>query len=293
MSLLPPSRQDYYPSSLPSSDSADSSISIRPLIHLAPATSTRTQPLSDLRQVKPAVFSKNVASLCFTVDIAGLILSVNLPGAIALGYSIESLIGSALIDLVHPLDRQRWQQECQAVVVNFNQPEPSSFRFLRQDGSSLEQTMTAQMLEGATDQMILWIGASVQPDGAPGPQEQAVAVLRLQAEWKRLMQAIALPVRQSLPLKQVLKATATEVQRILGADRVFIYLFHPNTAGNITIEILKPGCLGIRHYPHAAAICYQKVGYSSTSTEFKQRPIESHAALSGLILFINLAQNLK
>jgi signal transduction histidine kinase/PAS domain-containing protein len=230
-------------------------------MHLAKTSPKRNiMPVqSDLRQTKSAVSSKNVAeSLCFTLDAAGMILSVSLSGAIALGYPIELLIDSALIDLVHPLDRQRWQQECQAVAVNFIQPYPSPFRFLRQDGSSLEQTMTAQMLQGAREQTVLWMGASVQADLAMGQQEQAVAVLRLQAEWKRLMRAIALPVRQSLPLKQVLKATATEVQRILEADRVFIYLFHPNTAGNITIEILKPGCLSIRHYPHAAAICYQK-----------------------------------
>jgi signal transduction histidine kinase/PAS domain-containing protein len=247
MSLIPPSRQDYYESSLPP---LDSSTAIRPFMHLAKMP---PQPKSS------AVSQKNgTASLCFTVDAAGIILSINLPGAIALGYPIDFLIDSALVDLIHPHDRDRWQQECQAIGVNCAQLRPSIFHFLRQDGNIIEQSMTAQVLQGASEQTVLWVGAEIQPDLATDQQDQVAAVLRLQAEWKRLMQAIALPVRQSLPLKQVLKVTATEVQRILEADRVFIYLFYPNTTGNITIEILKPGCLGIRRHPHAAAICYQK-----------------------------------
>ncbi len=252
MSLILPSRQDYYEASLPSPDSRTA---IRLAMHLAQTGLTQ----AILPQPKSAVFSKNgAASLCFTVNAAGIILSVNLPGAIALGYPAELLIDSALIELIHPHDHDRWQQECQSIALNCAPLRSSTFRFLRQDGSSIEQSMTAQVLQGASKQTVLWVGVSVQPDLVTGQQEQITAVLRLQAEWKRLMQAIALPVRQSLPLKQVLKATATEVQRILEADRVFVYLFHPNTVGKITIEILKPGCLGIQRHPHAAAICHQK-----------------------------------
>ena len=259
MSLIPPSRPDYYESS---ATPLDSPTALRPLIPSAKSTPTRTLPLQAvLRQPQSAVSAKNGAeSLCFTVDAAGIIVSASLPGAIALGYPVEALIATALVDLIHPQDRQRWQQECQAIGINSTQPASITLRFLRQDGSSLEQNMTAQVLQGASQQMVLWMGAAIQPLAplALGQQEQVAAVLRLQAEWKRLMQAIAIPVRQSLPLKQVLRATATEVQRILEADRVFIYVFHPNTAGNITLEILKPGCQGIRRHPHAAAICYQK-----------------------------------
>ena len=251
MGLIPPSRQDYYESSLPPPDSLTT---IRPFMQLANVPSQSVVP-----QPQSAVFQKNMAtSLCFTVDAAGIILSVNLPGAIALGYSVKSLIDSALIDLIHPQDRDRWQQKCQSIWLNCAYPLSSPFHFLRQDGSSIEQSMTAQVLQGADAHLMLWVGAEVQPDLATAQQEQIAAVLRLQTEWKRLMQAIALPVRQSLPLKQVLKATATEVQRILEADRVFIYLFYPNNTGSITTEILKPGCPGIRRHPHAAAICYQK-----------------------------------
>jgi signal transduction histidine kinase/PAS domain-containing protein len=236
MSLHPPSRQDYYESSLVISDSTTT---IRPFLQLAKPLSTPFSPSSP---------SQPAATLCFTVDAAGTILSVNAASAIALGYTVEALLGTALDSLIHPADRSHLQ------ISQFGNP--VHLRFLRRDGSPLEQIMTAQLLQGLDAQTTLWVGAVVEADRES--QEKMTAVLRLQAEWKRLMQAIALPVRQSLPLKQVLKATAVEVRRILDADRVFIYIFHPNTAGSITTEILKSGCSGIRRQPHAAAICYQK-----------------------------------
>jgi PAS domain S-box-containing protein len=248
MSLHPPSRQDYCESSfvIP-----DSTATIRPFMQLAKSVSPQTvlsQPGTIASSPSPDSPSPDQpVSLCFTIDAVGTILSINLSGAIALGYTAELLIGSAIAMLIHPHDRAAWQQAVQS-------GSPVQLRFLRQDGSRIAQILTAQVLQSMDAQLTLWVGTAVDLES----QDQMAAVLRLQAEWKRLMQAIALPVRQSLPLKQVLKATATEVRRILNADRVFIYLFHPNTAGSITTEILKSGCPGIRRQPHAAAICYQK-----------------------------------
>jgi PAS domain S-box-containing protein len=244
MSLTPPSRQDYYESSLAISDTPPA---IRPFLQLAKPVPTSGVP-QPIATASPPTASPpvDVVSLCITVNAAGIILAVNIAGAIALGYTAESLIGTALHDLIHPHDRPHLRAA--------GQGNPAKVRFLRQDGGTLEQVMTAQVLQGLDEQMILWVGTAVEVE----PQEKMAAVLRLQTEWKRLMQAIALPVRQSLPLKQVLKATAVEVRRILDADRVFIYLFHPNTVGSITTEILKSGCPAIRRQPHAAAICYQK-----------------------------------
>jgi PAS domain S-box-containing protein len=245
MSLHPPSRQDYCESSIVIPDSA----TIRPFMQL---TKTASAVLSQPRTIasSPATDSQ---SLCFTVDAVGTLLSINLSGAIALGYTAELLVGTAILTLIHPHDRAAWQQAVQS-------GDAVKLRFLRQDGSQIAQTLTPQILQGMDTQTQLWVGMVVEAEDleSQNTQDKMAAVLRLQAEWKRLMQAIALPVRQSLPLKQVLKATATEVRRILNADRAFIYLFHPNTAGSITTEILKSGCPGIRRQPHAAAICYQK-----------------------------------
>jgi signal transduction histidine kinase len=201
------------------------------------------------------------ASLCFTLDAQGTILAVNLPGAIALGYAVETLVGTPLANLLHLQDRPRWHQEFQAFWGQ--QARPSSFRLVRQDGSITHQSMTAQVLQGVGQPVMLWVSAEAQPlQAVPfscSPERERVAeVLRLQSEWKRLMAAIARPVRQSLPLKQVLKATAQEVLHILQADRVWVYRFHPNTAGSITTEVFKPGISGIRRQPMSAAICYQK-----------------------------------
>jgi signal transduction histidine kinase len=190
------------------------------------------------------------ASLCITVDDQGMIGAVNSLGATALGYSVAHLVGSAMVNLVHPQDHDRWQKQ-----------QNGFYHLVRQDGSITRQFLTAQTLQSMGGQVTLWVGSEVQSLHATtrnSASERIAEVLGLQAAWKRLMQAIAFPVRHSLPLKQILKVTATAIQEILTCDRVLVYRLHPNTAGSVTIEVGNPDCPAIRREPHTAAICYQK-----------------------------------
>jgi signal transduction histidine kinase len=251
MSLNPPWRQDYdaqltLPESLPESLTAARSLTqFVPSEFLKPVRSNWTLD-ANFDYPKPA------PSLCFTVDEAGSIVAINSLGAMTLGYSVEALIGSVMVNLVHPQDRDRW-----------NDHQNGSYCLVRQDGSVTHLFLTAQVLQSASGQTTLWVGSEVPSlqaaaSGRYSDAERIAEVLRLQASWQRLIQAIAFPVRHSLPLKQILKATATQIQQLLESDRVLVYRLHPNTAGSVTTEVLSPGCHSIRREPYTAAICYQK-----------------------------------
>lgn len=68
--------------------------------------------------------------------------------------------------------------------------------------------------------------------------ENSQTSLQLQVEQERLVMAIALRVRQSLHLEQILKTAVNEVREFMQADRVFIYRFEPDYSGYIVVESL-------------------------------------------------------
>ncbi|WP_019498941.1 GAF domain-containing protein, partial [Pseudanabaena sp. PCC 6802] len=61
-----------------------------------------------------------------------------------------------------------------------------------------------------------------------------------QRQWVELFSEVTLKIRQSLQLKEILRATVTEVQRILHADRVLIYQVFPDGSGKAISEAVLP-----------------------------------------------------
>ncbi|MBC1215122.1 response regulator [Trichormus variabilis ARAD] len=66
--------------------------------------------------------------------------------------------------------------------------------------------------------------------------KQAQEALQQQIERQRLVMAIAVRIRESLRLNEVLNTTVAEVRQFLQADRVFIYRFAPNYSGCVVVE---------------------------------------------------------
>ncbi|HEY9669463.1 MAG TPA: GAF domain-containing protein, partial [Coleofasciculaceae cyanobacterium] len=67
-------------------------------------------------------------------------------------------------------------------------------------------------------------------------RNRAEKTLRQQGERERLVGAIALRVRESLELEEILKTTATEVRQFLQTDRVIVYRFNPDWSGVVAVE---------------------------------------------------------
>jgi PAS domain S-box-containing protein len=65
---------------------------------------------------------------------------------------------------------------------------------------------------------------------------QAETARRQQLERERLIADVALTIRRSLDLGEILDATVIEVRQILDCDRVLVYQFAPNLDGTIVAE---------------------------------------------------------
>ncbi|PZO42369.1 MAG: diguanylate cyclase [Pseudanabaena frigida] len=61
-----------------------------------------------------------------------------------------------------------------------------------------------------------------------------------QRQWVKLFAEVTLKIRQSLQFREILRATVTEVQRILQADRVLIYQVLPDGTGRAISEAVLP-----------------------------------------------------
>jgi PAS domain S-box-containing protein len=71
--------------------------------------------------------------------------------------------------------------------------------------------------------------------------KRAAAQLRVAAERDRLLGQIALRIRRSLDLEQILTTTVAEVRKFLDADRVFIGQIDANWQGQVLAEAVAPG----------------------------------------------------
>ncbi|MBE8970972.1 PAS domain S-box protein [Nostocales cyanobacterium LEGE 12452] len=71
-------------------------------------------------------------------------------------------------------------------------------------------------------------------------QMQLMRQLKQQQEQQKLVGAIALNIRQSLRLQDILATSVQEVRQLLDADRVLLYQFTPQIRGNIVAESVLP-----------------------------------------------------
>jgi two-component system, OmpR family, sensor histidine kinase VicK len=93
-------------------------------------------------------------------------------------------------------------------------------------------------------------------------QVQAEDELQWQRQRVELFSEVTLKIRQSLQLKEILRATVTEVKRILHADRVLIYQVLPDGTGKpISESVLPeyPAILGMEFPEEVFPEDYQKL----------------------------------
>jgi two-component sensor histidine kinase/CBS domain-containing protein len=67
------------------------------------------------------------------------------------------------------------------------------------------------------------------------------AELLEQLECSRLLSTMALHIRESLNLNEILQTAVDEVRQFLQTERVVIYRFNPDMSGVVTVESLAPG----------------------------------------------------
>nr|RNJ69287.1 MAG: GAF domain-containing protein [Leptolyngbya sp. IPPAS B-1204] len=148
-----------------------------------------------------------------------------------LGFTIASVVPSqqAFLAAVHPEDRPRVEQ---AITRALEQRIPYRMDYRLQLPDHTERIIEEQVVIG--------------PHTATGTvlditeRKLTEAKLRLNAERNRLLSEMALRIRQSLDLDQILNTIVQEVRQVLQADRVFICRFDAEGNGWVVAESVLP-----------------------------------------------------
>ena len=144
-----------------------------------------------------------------------------------LGYSTKELMARPFMDFIHPQDQLATQRE----VERLGQGETTiSFenRYLHQDGTYrwLRWNATAVL-----DEHVIYAAALDVTQ-----QHQAELSLQQQYQQSQLLGSVTRKIRESLELEEILQTAVTEVQRILGCDRVMIVESAPHQTGQVVKE---------------------------------------------------------
>ncbi len=73
------------------------------------------------------------------------------------------------------------------------------------------------------------------------PRQASLTKLHDQLEPNRLLNTIALRIRESLNLDEILNTAVVEVRQLLQTDRVIIYRFNPDLSGTVVVESVASG----------------------------------------------------
>ncbi|WP_258040847.1 GAF domain-containing protein [Pseudanabaena sp. BC1403] len=94
--------------------------------------------------------------------------------------------------------------------------------------------------------------------------------------WRSLLLSdIALRIRQSLNLQEILNTSVSEIRKFIRADRVIIYQFHDNWSGTVEVESINPKWRSSLH-TDIHDTCFQS-GYWKTYQEGRKLAIDNVA----------------
>ncbi len=130
-----------------------------------------------------------------------------------------------------------------------------------------KKSQSGKRKSAAPRQKNVQIPAAAPSDKLLPPQilnepEQIAAQLRREQQRVELFTEVTFKIRQSLQLKEILRTTVTEVQRILQADRVLIYQVLPDGTGKPISEAVLPAypaILGMEFPEEVFPIEYQQL----------------------------------
>ncbi|PMB48168.1 histidine kinase [Fischerella thermalis CCMEE 5330] len=140
-------------------------------------------------------------------------------------------------ECIHPDDRQRIIADIHAVIDSRQQFWSNEYRFHRADGSYADIFDRGYVVLDRAGNPVRMIGAMMDISDRKRVQEE----LQRQNMRSRLFADITLKIRQSLQIDDILQTSVTEVQKLLGADRVVVFRLRPDGSGTVVKEAVVPG----------------------------------------------------
>lgn len=170
--------------------------------------------------------------------LEGKIAEAN-PAACAMhGYSHEEFIGLNPTNFIHPDYHFLFDQ---FIEQTYYQKSPFAGQAVDicKDGTAIDVEVRGTAFTYKGQPHILAIVRDISQ------RKQAETQLRLAQERDRLLGEIALRIRQSLDLEQILNRTVIEVRQFLSADRVCICYIDPNWHTKVVAESVAPDYLSV------------------------------------------------
>jgi PAS domain S-box-containing protein len=145
------------------------------------------------------------------------------------GYTKEEVIGRTASELqiwIDPADSVRIRQ----LLMDQGMVKNVEYCFRRKSGKICVGLVSAELIDFEGKPCILAMTNDITD------RKQTEAQLQAALERDRLLGEIALRIRRSLNLDQILHTTVTEIRQLLHADRVFIGLAEQGTMGKVVAE---------------------------------------------------------
>ena len=142
---------------------------------------------------------------------------------------------SQLVQLIHPGDREFFQQTIEQAIATGESYTLDDLKILRPDGF-VRHTESRGEAIGDAQGVIKLFGTAMDIT----ERKQAEALLNQKSERERLTMAIAQHIRQSLHLDEILATTVREVRQLLQADRVSVFRLCPDGFGRVVAEAISP-----------------------------------------------------
>ncbi|MBD2072717.1 GAF domain-containing protein [Phormidium sp. FACHB-592] len=152
------------------------------------------------------------------------------------GRTCQSLFETpqSFVDAIHPDDRPR---VIAAFAKQIQGTYSEEYRIIQPNGSIRWIWDRAFPICNAAGRVYRLVGVAQDIT----ERKQAETVVRQQAERERLLGAIALHIRRSLNLDDILNTTVAEIREFLQTDRVIVYQFQADWSGIVIVESVAEG----------------------------------------------------
>jgi PAS domain S-box-containing protein len=175
------------------------------------------------------VFHSSPASITLSTFKEGRYLEVNDTFERLSGYTREEVVGNTAAELKIWADPEDALQLRQALLQH-GKVQNVEYRFRMKSGDIGVFLVSAESIDFEGERCILATTNDISD------RKRAEVQLQAALERDRLLGEIALRIRRSLNLDQILQTTVTEIRQLLQADRVIIGLTDRDTVGRIVAE---------------------------------------------------------
>ncbi|BAZ48781.1 signal transduction histidine kinase [Nostoc sp. NIES-4103] len=184
--------------------------------------------LTEQNEFLQSIFAR-IPLMIALIDAEGKLHWVNQEWEHVLGWQIKDFETVDALCALYP------DPEYRQYVINFIQSAKRTwgdFKTQVRSGNVIDTSWTNVNLPNG---QIIGIGQDITE------RKQIELTLKAQAEREQLMRTVALRIRQSLNLEDILNATVKEVQDLLKVDRVIVYQFAADMSGKVVAEAVQPG----------------------------------------------------